>query len=116
MQKITLYHNPRCTKSRQTLQLLRENDIEPKIIEYMEEPLSKTELKRLIKLLGISPRELMRKTEADYKSNQLSDTDLSDDALIEAMLEFPKIMQRPIVVKGNKAVLGRPPENIMEII
>lgn len=116
MSEITIYHNPRCSKSRQTLQLLEENGIEPKIVLYLENPPSAKELKALLKKLGIGARELLRKGEADYKDNKLSDSSLSESALIEAMTKFPKLIERPIVVKGDKAVLGRPPENVLGLV
>lgn len=116
MTKITIYHNPRCSKSRQTLELLKENNISPEIILYLENPPSKSEIKALLKKLGIGARELVRTSEEAYKQGGLSDPALSDEQLIEAMLAQPKLIQRPIVVAGNKAVLGRPPENALDII
>lgn len=116
MQKAVIYHNPRCSKSRQTLQLLNEHGIEPEIVEYLKTPPSKTELKRILKQLGLSPRDLMRKKEAEYKSSGADDPDLSDDQLIDLMLAHPKLIERPIVVKQDRAVIGRPPEKVLEII
>lgn len=116
MQKITLYHNPRCSKSRQTLALLREHQIEPTIIDYLNTPPSSAELKKLLNALGMTPRELMRKKESLYKELNLNDDSLSEADLINAMTEHPRLIERPIVVVGHKAVLGRPPENILEII
>lgn len=112
----TIYHNPRCSKSRQTLQLLHDNRIEPNIVLYLETPPDTETLKKLIKKLGITPRELLRKGEDEYKQNNLANTSLSDEALIAAMVKFPKLIERPIVVNGNKAVLGRPPENVLSIL
>lgn len=112
-----IYHNPRCSKSRQTLELLKENNVEPEIIEYLKTPPSEVELKSILKALNMKPRELMRKKEAEYKANNLADDSLSDEQLIAAMVEFPKLIERPIVVTGdNKYALGRPPENVLEII
>jgi arsenate reductase len=113
---VTIYHNPRCSKSRQTLQLLQEQGIEPTIRLYLEDSPSAKELKEVIAKLDISPRELLRKGEDAYKENQLSNKDLSDSALIKAMVEFPKLIERPIVIKGEHAKLGRPPEQVLEIL
>jgi arsenate reductase len=113
---VTIYHNPRCSKSRQTLQLLQENGIEPTIRLYLEEKPSAKELKDVISKLGITPRELLRKGEDAYKENQLSNKELSDAVLIKAMVEFPKLIERPIVIKGEQAKLGRPPEQVLEIL
>jgi arsenate reductase len=113
---VTIYHNPRCSKSRQTLQLLQEQGIEPTIRLYLEDSPSAKELKEVIAKLDISPRELLRKGEDAYKENQLSNKELSDSALIKAMVEFPKLIERPIVIKGEHAKLGRPPEQVLEIL
>lgn len=113
---LTIYHNPRCSKSRQTLQLLRDNGHEPEIVEYLKTPLDAKQLKTLIKMLGISVRELLRTSEADYKENNLKDTSISDEQLIDAMVTMPKLMQRPIVVNGKQAAIGRPPENVLDIL
>ena len=113
---VTIYHNPRCSKSRQTLALLEKRGLRPKIIEYLVTPPTEAELKRLLKLLGISPRELLRKKEAEYKQAKLDDPDVPDAEVIRALVEYPRLMERPIVVVGNKAALGRPPENILKIL
>lgn len=113
---VTIYHNPRCSKSRQTLQLLRDNDVEPEIVEYLKTPLSAEAINTLVNQLGIEVRGLLRTSEADYKENQLSNPDLSDDQLLQAMVDMPKLMQRPIVVNGNKAAIGRPPEQVLDIL
>jgi arsenate reductase len=113
---VTIYHNPRCSKSRQTLQLLQEQGIEPTIRLYLEDSPSAKELKEVIAKLDISPRELLRKGEEAYKDNQLSNKELSDAALIKAMVEFPKLIERPIVIKGDHAKLGRPPEQVLDIL
>ncbi len=110
----TIYHNPRCSKSRQTLGLLQERGIEPEIIEYLETPPSADELKTILGLLGKSPRDIMRKKEA--KEAGLDDPALDDDALIAGMVANPIVIERPIVVNGGKAALGRPPENVLEIL
>ncbi len=112
----TIYHNPRCSKSRQTLTLLEERGIEPEVVLYLETPPDASTLRDLLARLGKSPRELMRKGEAAYKENDLSDPGLSDEALIEAMVRHPKLIERPIVVNGERAALGRPPENVLDIL
>lgn len=116
MSKFTIFHNPRCSKSRQTLALLEENGITPEICLYLETPPTQAELKTIINKLGISARELLRKGEDAYKTEQLSDTELSDTDLIKAMIAHPKLIERPIVIKGETAVLGRPPENVLSLI
>ena len=116
MADITIYHNPRCSKSRQTLELLKENSISPEIILYLETPPSKSEIQSLLIKLGISARQLLRSSEEAYKAGNLADTSLSEDQLIDAMLAEPKLIERPIVVAGDHAVLGRPPENALDLI
>ncbi len=116
MNTITILHNPRCSKSRQTLNLLEEKGIHPNVIKYLETPPSFEELKTIIKKLGIPPRNLLRKGEEDYKTLDLKNTSLSDDELIQAMVSHPKLIERPIVIHGEKARLGRPPESVLEII
>lgn len=113
---ITIYHNPRCSKSRQTLALLEENGHEPTVIEYLKTPPSEKELKDILKMLGLSARELMRVKEAEYKDNGFNDDSLSEKELITAMLEFPKLIERPIVVANKKAAIGRPPESVLDIL
>ena len=112
---VKIYHNPRCGKSRETLQLIRDKGIDPAIYEYLKEPLTSSQLEELINLLGIEAKDLVRTTEAIYKE-QFKGKDLSAAEWIEAMVAYPKLMQRPIVVNGNKAILGRPPENVDEIL
>ncbi|RME34661.1 MAG: arsenate reductase (glutaredoxin) [Gammaproteobacteria bacterium] len=115
--QVVIYHNPRCSKSRQTLALLRERGIEPVIIEYLKTPPDAKALKHLLDLLGMKPRELMRKKEAPYRELNLADESLSEDALIEAMVENPILIERPIVVVDDRrAALGRPPEQVLEIL
>jgi arsenate reductase len=113
---ISIYHNPHCSKSRQTLALLEERDIDPEIVLYLETPPSAETLADVLQKLGISPRQLLRKGEDAYKENNLSDTTLSDQQLIAAMVANPKLIERPIVINGNKAALGRPPEQVLEIL
>ncbi|MFV8781929.1 arsenate reductase (glutaredoxin) [Microbulbifer sp. SA54] len=112
----TIYHNPRCSKSRQTLQLLQDNQVEPEVVLYLETPPDPATLKTLLAKLGISARDLLRKGEDDYKSLNLKNPALTDEQLIDAMVAHPKLIERPIVVKGDQAVLGRPPENVLELI
>ena len=116
MTSVTIYHNPRCSKSRQTLQLLVEKNLQPEIVEYLKNPLDKKQLQQLTKLLNCSVRDIIRTSEAEYKDNNLSKADLSDHSLLDAIVKMPKLMQRPIVVKGNAAAIGRPPENILKIL
>lgn len=116
MTDIQILHNPRCSKSRQTLALLQENGIEPEVILYLENTPSAGDLKDILAKLGIGARDLLRKGEQDYKDQGLKSPDLSDSQLIEKMCAFPKLIERPIVVKGDKAILGRPPENVLELI
>jgi arsenate reductase (glutaredoxin) len=111
---LVIYHNPRCSKSRQTLQLIQDKGGDPKIIEYLDNPPSIEELKDIITKLGMSPRQLLRKKEAAEAG--LNDTSLSDDAIIAGMVANPRAIERPIVIKGNKAVLGRPPENVLDLL
>ncbi|HIG07681.1 MAG: arsenate reductase (glutaredoxin) [Methylococcales bacterium] len=114
--KVTIYHNPRCSKSRQTLQLLQDQGIEPEIIKYLETPLNAEEISSILTKLAIEPRALLRKSEPDYKSAGLNDTSLDSEALIRAMAEYPKLIERPIVLANNKAAIGRPPENVLTIL
>ncbi len=116
MSKITIYHNPRCSKSRQTLALLQEQGIEPDIIDYLATPPSKSRLKAMLKMLSFEPRDLMRKQEDDYKALKLANESLSKEQLIEAMIAHPKLIERPIVVNGDKAAIGRPPESVLSIL
>jgi len=113
---VTIYHNPRCSKSRQALALLEEKGIEPEVILYLENPPDEATLKNLLAKLGKSPRDILRKGEDDYKNNNLGDMGLDDEQLIRAMATHPRLIERPIVVNGNKAALGRPPENILDIL
>lgn len=113
---ISIYHNPRCSKSRQTLALLEERGIAPEIVLYLETPPTVEALDDILKKLGIPARQLLRKGEDAYKENNLSDPSLSHQQLIEAMVANPKLIERPIVINGNKAVLGRPPEQVLNIL
>ena len=112
---ITIYHNPRCNKSRLGVQALEEHGKEFEIVKYLDTPLTFDELKTIIEKLGISPLELIRQNEAVWKSNYKGKT-LSNDELIQAMIEYPKLIERPIVVNGNNAIVGRPTDKIFEIL
>ena len=110
-----IYHNPRCNKSRQTLALLQENGVEPDVVLYLDNIMTADELRGLLAKLGISPMQLVRKGEAVWKDKYKGKV-LSDNQVIEAMIANPKLIERPIVVKDQSAVLGRPPENVLELI
>src|SRR5690606_8700466 len=114
--KVTLYHNPRCSKSRQALALLKERGIEPEIVEYLRNPPSATRLREILRMLGMRPRDLMRKGEEAYRKRKLDNEKLSDRELVEAMVRDPILIERPIAVAGGRAVVGRPPERILEVI
>ena len=116
MKEFTIYHNPRCSKSRQTLQILRDRGIEPSIVEYLKTPLQKDELKKISTSLGFRPKEFVRKNESDFKERSLVNHLEDDDKMIEAMAAYPKIIERPIVVLKDKAVIGRPPDNVLKLI
>ena len=116
MSQISLFHNPRCSKSRGALELLEERGIQPEIIRYLETPPSAAELKALLGKLGIGARQLLRTGEDEYKELNLANPTLGDDQLIEAMASHPKLIERPILVVGDKAVIGRPPEKVLEIL
>lgn len=113
---VTIYHNPRCSKSRKTLELLRSKGIEPVIVEYLEDPPTRKKLVEILAMLNLEPRQLMRKNESVYKEKKLDDTSLSREQLVSAMVENPILIERPIVITNGKAVIGRPPENILGII
>ncbi len=112
---IKIYHNPRCSKSRNTLALLEEQGVDAQVVKYLDTPPSKEELKALLKMLGMTARELMRTKEEVYKELGLKDV-TDEEALIEAMVTNPKLIERPIVVKDGKAAIGRPIENIVELL
>ena len=113
---IRILHNPRCSKSRATLALLQQQGIEPEITLYLETPPDAGEISGILEMLGMTPRNLMRKGEAEYKEQGLDNESLSDNALIEAMVATPKLIQRPIVLNGDRAAIGRPPESVLEIL
>jgi arsenate reductase (glutaredoxin) len=112
---VAIYHNPKCTKSRETLALLREHGVEPKVIEYLKEPPSAAQVKALISALGIAPHELLRTKEEPYKAHALSKSS-SADAVAKAIAADPILLERPVVVVGKKAVIGRPPENVLPLL
>ena len=114
--QITIYHNPRCSKSRKTLELIQSRGIEPEIIEYLKTPPDQSTLKKILSMLDMEPRQLMRRNESTYTENNLDDPTLNNDDLIAAMLSDPILIERPIVVGKGKAVIGRPPENVLEIL
>ncbi len=113
---ITIYHNPRCSKSRATLELLRAQGYEPHIIDYLKEPPGEKELAAILKLLGLQPRELMRRKETEYRQEDLDNPGLKDRDLIRAMHRHPRLIERPIVLANGKAALGRPPEAVLKIL
>jgi arsenate reductase len=113
---VKIYHNPRCSKSRQTLELLRDKAGEPEIVEYLKTPPSAEELGDILDMLGLEPRQLMRRKEPEYKEQGLDNPGLSHDELIAAMVAHPKLIERPIVIKDGKAAIGRPPELILDIL
>jgi len=115
MSQVTIYHNPRCSKSRQTLELLKQNNVEPEIVEYLKTPPNAAELKDILEKLSISADQLMRKKESIYKELGLAGIN-NDDELITAMVNNPKLIERPIVIQGDKAAIGRPPEAVLDIL
>ena len=116
MSEIIIYHNPRCSKSRATLAILEENGITPTVIKYLEQAPSIETLKNILNALDMSPRQLMRTGEADYKDNDFANEKLGDDELIAMMHQYPKVIERPIVVANGQARIGRPPESVLEIL
>jgi arsenate reductase len=116
MTDMTLYHNPRCSKSRGALELLEARGLTPTIIRYLETPPDATQLRDLLGKLGLNARQLLRTGEDDYKTLNLADSSLTDEQLIAAMADHPKLIERPILVVGDKAIIGRPPERVLEIL
>ena len=116
MSNVKIYHNPRCSKSRQALQIIKDHGIAPKVIEYLKEPLEKSELENIAKTLGMRPKEFVRKNEAEFKDNKLVGKMEKDGDLFEAMVKFPKIIERPIITSDLGAVIGRPPENVLKVL
>ena len=116
MQNFIIYHNPRCSKSRQTLALIEANKVQVNIVFYLDNPMSEDEITEILQQLNLKPRDLLRKNESIYKEMNLSDDSLLDNQLITAMANNPKLIERPIVSNGKRAVIGRPPENILNLI
>jgi len=116
MANITIYHNPRCAKSREALKLIQAAGIEPEVIEYLKNPPSPKEMDRLLKRLGMEPQDLMRTKEKEYKDLGLADRKLTRHEAIRILVNHPKLIERPIVVKGTRAVLARPPEKVNELL
>ncbi len=113
---VTIYHNPRCSKSRQTLEILNQKNVDLEIIEYLKTPPDSETLKQILSYLDIPARELLRIGESAYKDAGLDDTSLSEDDLITAMVEHPILIERPIVISNGKAAIGRPPESVLDIL
>ncbi len=111
-----LYHNPRCSKSRAALELLQQRGIEPQVLRYLETPPDAEQLRQLLRQLGLTPRQLLRSGEDEYRSLGLDNPALDDDQLIAAMLSHPRLIERPILVVGERAVVGRPPERVLELL
>tara|TARA_B100001142_G_scaffold263539_1_gene266862 strand:+ start:358 stop:726 length:369 start_codon:yes stop_codon:yes gene_type:complete len=116
MKKYKIYHNPRCSKSRQTLSLLRENGIEPEVVEYLKTPLQKKELQMISNAVGLRPASFVRKNENDYKENGIVEYLDDDEKIFQYIVKYPKIMERPIVVSNGIGVIGRPPSNVLGLI
>ncbi len=116
MPNVTIYHNPRCSKSRATLALLQDRGIKPEIVAYLDSPLSANEISALLQKLALKPRALLRTGEVEFKARNLENAQLSDEDIIQAMVEAPILMERPIVACGTRAAIGRPPENVLSII
>ena len=114
MAAVKILHNPRCSKSRQTLALLEERGVDFEVVKYLDTPLSVIEIREVLTALGVAPRDAMRTKEAPYKEQRLNDAD--DDALVAAMASYPILIERPIVINGTKAAIGRPPEAVLEIL
>ena len=116
MTDLTLYHNPRCSKSRGALELLEARGLQPKVVRYLETPPSAAELEELLAKLGILARQLLRSGEEEYKALNLGDPALGEEQLIAAMVAHPRLIERPILVAGDRAVIGRPPEKVLELL
>jgi len=113
--EVVIYHNPRCSKSRATLELLREHGVEPRVIEYLKTPPSRDELRALLDWLGVPAEQLVRKGEEAYKAH-FSGKTMSEAQWIDAMVEHPVLIERPIVVRGSRATIGRPPEKVLDLL
>lgn len=113
---VRIFHNPKCSKCRLTMDILNDKGVDATVVEYLNTPPSNAELIEVLDLLGIKPRDLMRKHEAPYKDNNLDNPDLNREQLIQAMIDNPILIERPIVINGNKATIGRPPEKVLDIL
>ena len=116
MAEVTIYHNPHCSKSRQTLDLIQAKGIEPRVVEYLKTPPSHGELRSILDKLGLFAQDIMRTSEPEYLQLGLANSRYTEDGLIDIMVKHPKLIERPIVVSGDKAVIGRPPENVLKIL
>ena len=116
MSAFKIFHNSRCSKSRQALKILQDHYCDIEIINYLEIDLEVSLIKDILKKLSLKPRDILRTSELDYKDNNLKEDDLSDDDLIDCMIKYPRLIERPIVIKGHRAILGRPPENVLGLL
>jgi arsenate reductase (glutaredoxin) len=116
MKHLKIYHNPRCSKSRKTLQIIRDHGVEPEVIEYLKKPPTESELKKISNLLGLDPKHFVRINENDFKENGLSEKISDNAAMFQLMARFPKVIERPIVISNDRAIIGRPPENVLKIL
>jgi arsenate reductase len=114
--EVQIFYNPKCSKCRLTMDILNDKDVPVSIVEYLKTPPSSARLTEVLDMLGIEPRDLMRKHEAPYKENNLDNPDLNHEQLIQAMIDNPVLIERPIIIKGNKAIIGRPPEKVLDIL
>ena len=115
-EKVQIFHNPNCSKCRQTMELLNDKGIDTAVVEYLNSPPDSDELNKILDLLGLEPRDLMRKHETPYKEHNLDSPDLNRDQLIQAMIDNPILIERPIIINGKKATIGRPPEKVLDIL
>ena len=116
MADLIIYHNPRCSKSRQTLEIINSKGVEVEVVDYQKTPPTKQQLQNILSSLNLNAQDIMRKKEAEYKASGLDDLTLSQEQQLELMIANPKVMERPIVVKGSRAIIGRPPENVLELL
>ena len=116
MKHLKIYHNPRCSKSRKTLQIIRDHGVEPEVVEYLKTPPTENEIKKISNLLGLDPKRFVRTSENDFKENGLSEKISDNEAMFRLMAKFPKVIERPIVVSDDSAIIGRPPENVLKIL
>ncbi len=116
MCEYTIYHNPKCSRSRQALKLLRDNGVEPEVVEYLDEPPTRTELRQIVRALGIPARELIRRKDKGFSELGNPDVRYSDSAAVNLLAEHPQLIERPIVVRESRAVIGRPPENVLTLL